>query len=347
MPPPGLLPPLPQEWTLTPEARLGIFTTSIIPHELTPYIHLNHQSDGVRPLAVIIVGQTGAGKTRLAPVLQSAMTALGRQPAHFIADVYKTYHPFYSECIEKFPASASILAGLDARLWLTMACEYAVAQRLDVLVESACRHPDDFCKLAEVFHRGGYMVKVAILAVPEALSRLGILVRYYRNLPEAQSGKLPLRLTPKKVHDDSYQGLGKAVQWVDEGGEVDQVVVVRRGNLVSYHNEREHMTRGGVKGRRRKWIKEAGATKALETERRRALSQEEKQMALSDIEELRQLKDAKVDAEIVEIEKLITALLGLKKSAFEPYMGFVGQGKEFPALEPLKADEFVAKGVVK
>ncbi len=79
-----------------------------------------------------------------------------------------------------------------------MACEHAVAQRLDVLVESACRHPDDFCRLAEIFRAGGYKIRVAIMAVPEALSRLGILVRYYRNLPEAQSRGLPLRLTPKK-----------------------------------------------------------------------------------------------------------------------------------------------------
>lgn len=317
MAPPGI----PEAWVLSRRERLRVFNGEIVPQELQPYMHLHHRDDGKQPLAVLIVGQTGAGKTRLAPVLSQAMIDIHRTPAHFIADTYKTYHPHYSACLEKAPEKASILASLDARMWLEMACGYAVENRLDVLVESACRHPDDFCKLAEIFHAGGYNVRVAVLAVPEALSRLGILVRYYRNLPEAQSRGLPLRLTPKKVHDDSYSGLASAARFLDEDASVDSVIVVRRNNMLAYTNER-------VDGVSHPWRTHAGALRALEGERIRGLSPEEERTAREDIKELGKLGSPKLDAEIKEIEDLI-ATLGM------------GVEERLPSLQPLHADKFI------
>ncbi|KAK4456011.1 zeta toxin-domain-containing protein [Podospora aff. communis PSN243] len=318
MPPPSV----PEEWKISPQQRLKVFNEEIIPQELQPYMHLHHRDDGKQPTAVLIVGQTGAGKTRLAPVLSQAMVDINRTPAHFIADTYKTYHPHYATCLKEAPEKASILTSLDARVWLEMACAYAVENRLDVLVESACRHPDDFCKLAQVFRNGGYNVRVAILAVPEALSRLGILVRYYRNLPEAQSRGLPLRLTPKKVHDDSYTGLAYAAKFLDEDESADSVIVVRRNNMLSYVNER-------VGGQCRAWRIEPGASKALEWERIRGLSPEERETARRDIEQLKKLGTAKLDAELREIEELM-APLGKR------------DGEGLPSLDPLHAAGFIA-----
>ncbi|KAK3380362.1 zeta toxin-domain-containing protein [Lasiosphaeria ovina] len=315
---------LPEAWKLQPQDRLAIFDKEIAPHELQPYLHLHHRDDGKRPVAVLIVGQTGAGKTRLAPDLTKAMVDGNRTPAHFIADTYKTYHPHYAECLEKAPEKASVLAGLDARIWLTMACEYAADQRLDVLAESACRHPDDFCDLAELFHKRDYNVRVAILAVPEALSRLGILVRYYRNLPEAQSRNLPLRLTPKKVHDDSYAGLALAASFIDQNPVADAVIVVRRNNMLAYKNERAATT---ASGGTRAWQADAGASRSLEIERTRPLSLEEKRTAESDIEELKKLHDPKVDVQIREIEGYLASLAAGSDSG-QPLL---------PPLEPLDA----------
>ncbi|KAK3954124.1 zeta toxin-domain-containing protein [Pseudoneurospora amorphoporcata] len=328
----------PPSWILTPSARLEIFTTQILPAELQPYLPSPSTTEATtttnsprrrRPLAILIVGQTGAGKTRLAPLLLRAMTAshpFHHPPAHFIADTYKTYHPHYASCLSQYPpAQASVLAGLDARLWLQMACQHASAHEIDVLVESACRHPDDFCKLADIFHgRGGYVTKVAILAVPEGVSRLGCLVRYYKKLPEAGSRGLPVRLTPRRVHDESYGGLREAARWVDGDGQdaVDGVVVVRRGNLVAYGNERVELDG------QRKWVREPGALKTLEIERARKLSEEERRIVEEDLEVLRKLGDPKVDEEIEAIQTLVDGI-------------GVGFSETFPELEPLDADEFV------
>lgn len=323
-----------QSYILPPSTSQQIFETEIIPNELNPVQSHNHQTDAKQPLAVLIVGQTGAGKTRLAPVLLNAITSLGRTPAHFIADTYKAYHPSYTSIIASpTPQIASPATGTDARRWLTMACEYAARHRLDVLVESACRHPDDFAGLVGVFARAGYRVCVAVMAVPAPLSRLGILVRFHRDLPEARSGKLPLRLTPVKVHDDSYAGLVEAARFVEESGMVDEVVVVRRGmipdsNGVVYH---------GWKGEGARFD---GIVDVVNVERKRPLTDEEMEGARRDLEMLEGLTPSTpaVVSNVAEIGKMIGDLA--KAWALDD-----GAQEALPVPTPLNAVEFVGRGL--
>lgn len=260
-----------------------IFHSEILPAELPqpdaqPPLSLASSST---PLALLAVGQTGAGKTLLAQTLLGPLRLLrgptSPPPAHLIADTYKTYHPQYARLILSTPNLASPATGFDARRWLAMAAREVVRRRADVLLESACRHPDDFVQLARIFHQAEYRVEVVLLAVPAPLSRLGILVRFYEKLPEGQSRTLPVRLTPTKVHDDSYAGLLDAAAFLDEADVADQVLVMRRGNLVAYGEEKGadgRMSRGG------------GVAAALRRERERPLTQEEMKTAMEDIQKL-------------------------------------------------------------
>ncbi|TDZ61669.1 hypothetical protein CTRI78_v004258 [Colletotrichum trifolii] len=288
------MPPPPDisHYILPPSTSLEIFRSSILPTDL-PVTLTPHPSRS-RPLAVLIVGQTGAGKTRTAPSIHAAMNAIN-PPAHFIADVYKAFHPSYLSIISSDnPAHASPATSPDARRWLAMACAEAITRKLDVLLESACRHPDDFRDLARMFGEAGYFVEVVVMAVPAALSRLGILHRFYEKLPEAGSGNLPARLTPVKVHDDSYHGLTSVAQWIDEVDFIDRVVMVRRGNLVAFASE-------GVEGT----SSSGGVSAALRRERERPLTAEERDVASHDLQKL-QARDAPL-AE--EIKKMLEPLL--------------------------------------
>lgn len=317
----------PQKYLLSDAESRKVFETEIVRDELEHLKGSGHVDDGLQPLAVILVGQTGAGKTRTAPALKEALTSIKRTPAHFIADTYKTYHPEYANIIKEKPELASPATGPDARKWLEMACQYAIQHRIDCLVESACRHPDDFCSLAQAFHDGGYRVNVAVLAVPEALSLLGILIRYYKNLPEAQSRNLPLRLTPKRVHDDTYTGLLAAAEFVDSSDAVDEVIVVRRNNLVAYHNSREGS------GSQKKWKLAPTTERALDVERVRPLTDDELATAHADLLTLEDHKeDRGVAASVMDIEDHLSALQA-QGSNMSP----------FPQLTPLDAAAFVTK----
>ncbi|KAJ2928197.1 hypothetical protein H1R20_g8903, partial [Candolleomyces eurysporus] len=265
-----------------------IFTTEILPADLPPTL-TPHPSRG-RPLAVLIVGQTGAGKTRTALPILSAMTRT-HPPAHFIADVYKAHHPAYLSLLasDDSSAHASPATSPDARKWLAMAVAEAISRKLDVLLESACRHPDDFRELARMFGEAGYRVEVIVMAVPAALSRLGILHRFHERLPEAGSRNLPIRLTPVKIHDDSYHGLMSVAEWIDEVNFVDRVSVVRRGNMVAFSDEKAEGSRLPRK-----------VAEALIKERERPLTPEERSSAARDLEKLEE-RDAKLAREVMAL----------------------------------------------
>ncbi|CAG9996513.1 unnamed protein product [Clonostachys byssicola] len=286
MPPPPDL----SAYRLSPAESEAIFNSEIVPQDIAP---LPPSPNPESPLAILAVGQTGAGKTRLCPALLSALAASNRKPAHLIADVYKTHHPSYSSINPSHLASAA--TGPDARIWLSMAVGDAARRRLDILLESACRHPSDFTSLAEMLSREGYRVVVVLLAVPAALSRLGILARFYGDLPEARSRGLPLRLTPVKVHDDSYEGLIQGAEWLDGNDVAEQVIVVRRGNLVAYAESRDGASKGGI-------------AEAVRRERDRPLTEEEKRVALDDLETLDSLPEAARDT--AAVKQLLKPLVG-------------------------------------
>ncbi|SPO03002.1 uncharacterized protein DNG_05683 [Cephalotrichum gorgonifer] len=298
---------------LSDDLALQIFTTTILPTEFpNATVPSTGHSPDTQPLAVLLLGQTGAGKTRTAPTLHAAIRSLrGSAPAHFIADTYKAFHPSYAALlVSHSQAIASAAASPDARRWLSMAADAAISRRVDVLLESACRHPSDFTDLAERFKVGGYRVEVVVLAVPEGLSRLGIMTRFYQNLPEAGFRGLPSRLTPKKVHDDSYAGLLASAQWLDQG-KVDQILVVRRGNLVVFGSE-------SVGGRL-----SGSVADAVRVERERPLSGDEVRHVEEDLRRLEGVEEAAAGFE--EVKLLLEPLL----------KGSSGRAVDFPPLRPL------------
>ena len=321
MPPPPNL----DSYRLSDDESRRIFTEQILPDELPGPIVASS-----RPLAVLAVGQTGAGKSVMCRAVLAALAAAGRRPVHLIADTYKTYHPAYAALAADphQPHLASPATGPDARRWLHMAAAEAGARRADVLVESACRHPDDFCRLAALFRAASaaasYRVEVLVLAVPGPLSRLGILLRYCERRPEAHSRNLPVRLTPARVHDDSYAGLLAAAAFLDSGDEAvaDQVLVVRRGALVAHGEARG--PDGKLKG---------GLAAAVARERERPLTEEERQGALHDVQLLQAYDE--VSSQLAEVRVLLDPLLRDRDTAESHDASSASPASEFPELVPM------------
>ncbi|KIH89401.1 zeta toxin [Sporothrix brasiliensis 5110] len=220
---------------------------------------------------------------------------------HLVADTHKPYHPAYAGLVADAaaglvpPGLASAATGHDARRWLARACAVAASRSLPTLVESASRYPQDVVDMAGIFHRHNYRVCLVLLAVHPVQSRLGLLARFLdaksagppvSHAPEQASQQasqpttakktLPVRLTPRLVHDESYAGLAELATLLDVQGAPsppplsDAVLILRRGNQVAYTN---YWTTDGGEDKERRWRKTpAGVGVALATEREKRQS---------------------------------------------------------------------------
>ncbi|SNQ48026.1 Zeta toxin [Frankia canadensis] len=206
-----------------------IFRAAIVPREY------GGRPAQATPVVVFVAGQTGAGKTNTSLMARRALDQRGGAISIDL-DVLKPYHPRYPALMAADDTTAGAYTSIDGRRWMEKAQEWAINERVDVIMESAMRLPDEFEQPARRFAAGGYRVEVLFLAVPAAWSRLGVLDRYWQQVATHGHG----RPIDPAVHDASYAGIQREAQAIDAGTvPVDVTSVVLRGNAVIYHNSRQ------------------------------------------------------------------------------------------------------------
>ena len=245
----------PRRYLLTEEQSQRIFHEEIAPEELS------HGVSQEQPVVVFVAGQPGAGKTM---TTESVKRELDQRGGAIVvnSDFYKPYHPEYSRLLREDDRNAAPYTSMDGRRWMAAAEQYLIDRRVDTIIETTMRDPGDFLEPAAMFRAAGYRVEAAIMAVPEPLSRLGIVHRYHDQVQKLGHG----RLTARDNHDASYQGVRQAAEAIDRDRIVDVSTVYRRGNQQVHTN---HLDSDGA------WRGPAGTAAAIEAERQRPWTPEE------------------------------------------------------------------------
>ncbi|MFG1849673.1 zeta toxin family protein [Micromonospora carbonacea] len=210
---------------LSEEDNERIFREQIVPMFLTGAPAQD------QPVLVIVGGQTGAGKTAITAMVKRALGA----NSGFIninMDFYNPLHPAFHRWQAEDETTASMKVRPDGERWWDKAQQYAIEHRCHVVLESAMRYPSEFEDIARRFHAAGHRVEVAIVAVPEALSRLGILHRYWEEVQAVGRG----RLIDTAIHDECYRGVLRGAHAVDGGDVAHATFAFRRDGEVVYAN---------------------------------------------------------------------------------------------------------------
>ncbi|MGG7568842.1 zeta toxin family protein [Streptomyces sirii] len=176
-----------------------------------------------RPVVVFVAGQAGSGKSLVVDMVHAALKRRGGA-VRVDRDTYKAVHPHYTAFLAEDVRTAGVRVRPETYRWQTEVEAHVRACRYDAVVEAPMAHPDEFLAGVAAYRQAGYRVEIVALAVPEAVSQLGILERYLRL---AQEGRA--RYVSWANHDACAAALVDTLGVVDAAHLADQVFVVRRG----------------------------------------------------------------------------------------------------------------------
>lgn len=216
-------------YQLTADKNTAIFRKRILPR------YLAEVTSRENPVAVVLVGQPGAGKTRAAQQLRDVLAAEGGF-VEVDSDLYKPFHPQYAALLETDDRIMAAAIGPDGRAWMAQVQDHVREHKLHALVHEIAQDPECFAQTLNAYRDAGFRVVVVALAVAEGLSRQGIVARYCSQVQDRGSG----RPTVAEKAAAAYVGIAAAAALVDRGCLADAVAVFRRSfdsSGPAYYNE--------------------------------------------------------------------------------------------------------------
>jgi len=211
---------LPEErlrYALTDEQHERIFQRLVLPTMLPP------SGSVVSPVAVILGGQPGAGKTRL---LNTAARELQmRGPLAVInGDDLRSFHPACPALQRDDPLNAAHLTDHDSGRWVEKLIAAARDRRVNLVIESTMRRPEVFICTGGQLLAAGYQVEAWAMAVPERLSWQGVHQRYEAMLAAGSAA----RFTVREAHDAGAAGMLDTLGRIEQDGLAGRVMVGTR-----------------------------------------------------------------------------------------------------------------------
>lgn len=241
-------------YKLTPEENKDYFENHIKPD-------LSADTKSVeQPVFVLIGGQPGAGKSR---VTNAITTQLDNNAIVLDADKFRPQHPHYFEMVEKEPLNVFDLARDDVNAWLKQAGDFAIEANRHVVMDGTLRDKDHIAKVAQSYKDNGYKVELNIVATHERFSNTSIFERYEEGLKSEKIG----RYVNPEFHKAAYEALPETIKYLEENKLVDSITIRNRDNIIVYENKLENG----------QWQKEPKAVEALEVERNRQPTAQERE----------------------------------------------------------------------
>lgn len=166
-------------------------------------------------MVVFVAGQAGSGKTLVMDLVHAALGQRGGAVRG--GDGYKAPHPHYSTFLAEDVRTAGVRVRPETYRWQAEVEAHPRGRRFDVVAEEALANPAGWLATLAVYRAAGCRVEVVALAVPEAVSQLGVLDRYLR-LAHTASRAAPAYAPSGSLRQPHPRDSGGATAWVPRDG---------------------------------------------------------------------------------------------------------------------------------
>lgn len=186
------------------------------------------------PIVVFVAGQPGAGKSRVQAAMRKRLRPV--TVVEIDADDMRSYHPAYERLALADDRTAAALTHPTAQLWVHMAVDHVITQRLNAVVAATFSSSQRVAEKITRFREAGYRVEVAYLAVDDCRSRLSVLARYQQQRATYGYG----RYVPPEVQAEAYTSLLSTAELIERDSLADTVYVFSRDGELA--GNRAHST---------------------------------------------------------------------------------------------------------
>jgi hypothetical protein len=173
------------------------------------------------PKLIIVGGQPGAGKSDLQ---KFGELELASNVVVLSTDVLRSYHPHEREIKKNYPDYYHILTVDLARVLLINLENYALANKLNVILESTLGNSEVMLQKINKYRKQDYQIDLKVIAVNELISYLGAEDRYENMILAEKSG----RMVSKQNHDQNYKDIPTTLQMLQDQDLLDNVAVYHR-----------------------------------------------------------------------------------------------------------------------
>lgn len=173
------------------------------------------------PKLIIVGGQPGSGKSDLQ---KFGEFELSDNAVILSTDDLRSFHPFDQEIKKNFPEQYHNLTVDLARTLLIHLENFAVANKLNVILEATLANSEVMLQKIDKYRKHGYAIELKVIAVNEMVSFLGAENRYESMILAEQSG----RAVSKTNHDHNYAAIPATLQSLQDHHSLDSVIVYHR-----------------------------------------------------------------------------------------------------------------------
>lgn len=263
-----------------------------------------HQFNGTtpvdRPLAIILGGQPGAGKSGLLEASKQEFSE--RNVVTINGDELRYYHPRYRDIQKADERHFAELTDPHARRWTKQLFDSAIETHRNIVFEGTMRETGPIAETMQRLKAVGYYVTARVIAVNDHDSMAGI----HRRYEEQKAAKGFGRWSNVQAHNDAYEGMPMTVEHIEQNRLANRLQVYNRWGEVLYENRLDT----------NEWARQPACRAAIEAERGRSLTPGERRQREAEWATILAMMVARHadEPEIARVKQLAVAYGGLSSS---------------------------------
>lgn len=220
-------------------------------YEIIKRIYTSGKIPVENPIAVIIGGQTGAGKSGL--IGYSTKMFTDGNVIIINSDEIKPFHPQSEEIARLYPKLYTKITDQESNTWTSKLFEELRRDGYNIIFEGTMKNNRIANESITELQQLGYTVVVRGLAVCDLESRMSILERYEGQVTKKGWG----RLVVTEHHNQTYCGMPNTIDYIEQKERYDILEIFARGeapdepiNVYAKHNEKtKEKCKRAVKGK--------------------------------------------------------------------------------------------------